>query len=84
MPRSFCGKWRRCASRARREGAHGANVPVLVERLSAAYPPEHEVVLYEASPFPAGEPLVKRLSLAELARTVPTPQATLYVPPLAT
>jgi len=72
-----------CESRAVAEGAHGANVPVLVERLGAAYPPEHEVVLYEASPFPAGEPLVKRLPLAELARTVPTPQATLYVPPLA-
>lgn len=70
-------------SRAVPTGEHGANMQVLVERLSAAYPPEHEVVLYEASPFPVGEPFVKRLPLAELARTVPPPQATLYVPPLA-
>jgi uncharacterized protein YabN with tetrapyrrole methylase and pyrophosphatase domain len=72
-----------CEPRAVAEGEHGANVPVLVERLGAAYPPEHEVVLYEASPFPAGEPLVVRLPLAELARAALTPQATLYVPPLA-
>jgi uncharacterized protein YabN with tetrapyrrole methylase and pyrophosphatase domain len=72
-----------CESRAVAEGEHGANVPLLVERLTTTYPPDHEVVLYEASPFPVAEALVQRLPLAELARTLPTPQATLYVPPLA-
>lgn len=72
-----------CESRAVVEGEHGANIPLLVERLTTVYPPDHEVVLYEASPFPVAEALVQRLTLHELARTVPTPQATLYVPPLA-
>ena len=72
-----------CESHAVAEGEHGANVPLLVERLTSVYPADHEVVLYEASPFPVGEPLVECLPLAELARTTPTPQATLYVPPLA-
>jgi uncharacterized protein YabN with tetrapyrrole methylase and pyrophosphatase domain len=72
-----------CEARAVVEGQHGANVPLLVERLAVAYPDDHEVVLYEASPFPATEPLVQHLSLGDLAETVPAPQATLYVPPLA-
>ena len=72
-----------CETRAVVEGEHGANVPLLVKRLATAYPDDHEVVLYEASPFPVADPSVQRLSLAELARTVPAPQATLYVPPLA-
>ena len=72
-----------CEPRAVVEGEHGANLPLLVERLTTGYPSGHEVVLYEASPFPVAEALVQRLPLGELARTVPTPQATLYVPPLA-
>jgi hypothetical protein len=69
-------------SRAVVAGGHGRNLPLLAERLLAAYPPEHEVVLYEASPFPAVQPSVLRLTLAGLAASSPTPQATLYVPPV--
>ena len=68
--------------RAVREGEHGRNLPVLVERLLEHYPHDHEVVLYEATPFPAGRPLVERLTVAALADASPTPQATLYVPPV--
>jgi uncharacterized protein YabN with tetrapyrrole methylase and pyrophosphatase domain len=65
-------------------GAHGANLDVLVARLLELYPPQHEVVLYEASPFPAAAALVELLPLARLVATTPTPQATLYVPPALT
>lgn len=69
-------------SRAVPVGEHGGNLPRLLERLLRDYPVEHEVVLYEASPFPAIESLVQRLPLGALGDAAPTPQATLYVPPL--
>lgn len=65
-------------------GAHGANLDVLAARLLELYPPQHEVVLYEASPYPVGEALVERRPLGSLADARPTPQATLYVPPAVT
>ena len=70
-------------TRAVAEGEHGRNLPLLVERLLEHYPADHEVVLYEATPFPVGASQVERLSLSALATAAPTPQATLYVPPLA-
>ncbi|HEU5362605.1 MAG TPA: SAM-dependent methyltransferase [Gaiellaceae bacterium] len=71
-------------SRAVAPGAHGGNLDVLARRLLELYPPQHELVLYEASPFPAAEALVDRLPLAALSEARPTPQATLYVPPVLT
>jgi uncharacterized protein YabN with tetrapyrrole methylase and pyrophosphatase domain len=65
-------------------GSHGGNLDVLAGRLLELYPPQHQVVLYEASPFPAAHALVERLTLAALAEARPTPQATLYVPPAVT
>jgi len=57
------------------------NLAVLVERLAEHYPREHEVVLYEASPYPIAGPVIERLTIAELAGARPTPLATLYIPP---
>ena len=54
---------------------------MLAEALLAHYPPEHEVVLYEASPYPDRRPIVERLPLAELAAAEVTPMATLVIPP---
>ncbi|HEY0415117.1 MAG TPA: SAM-dependent methyltransferase [Gaiellaceae bacterium] len=65
-------------------GEHGRDLPRLVARLLELYPDDHEVVLYEASPYPLVAPLVERLTLAALTTAEPTPQATLYVPPLGT
>jgi len=62
-------------------GAHGGGVDVLAARLLEAYPDGHEVVLYEASPYPAAEPDVRRVPLGALGAVTPSPQATLYVPP---
>lgn len=65
-------------------GSHGGHLDVLAARLLELYAPMHEVVLYEASPFPAVEAAVERLPLARLADASPSPQATLYVPPAPT
>jgi hypothetical protein len=52
-------------------------VAVLVEH----YPPNHEVILYEASIYPVCAPRVQRVPLGRLAATSFGPMATLLVPP---
>ena len=54
---------------------------VLTEYLLRWYPALHDVVVYEASPFPIGAASIRRVALGELTRQRPAPQATLYVPP---
>jgi uncharacterized protein YabN with tetrapyrrole methylase and pyrophosphatase domain len=54
----------------------------LVGALRGIYPDDHEVVVYEASPFPGVAPLIRPVPLAALADAV-TPASTLYVRPLA-
>jgi uncharacterized protein YabN with tetrapyrrole methylase and pyrophosphatase domain len=58
-----------------------AGLRVLQDRLELDYPRDHEVVLYEASPYPIAGPLIVTLPLTELGEAEPTPLATLYVPP---
>ena len=62
--------------------AQPTGLPVLVERLLELYPPGHEVVVYEASPYVGFDPVVRRVALAELSAEDVTAMATLYVPPL--
>jgi Tetrapyrrole (Corrin/Porphyrin) Methylases len=69
-------------TRAVREGEHGRNLGLLADRLLEQYPPEHDAVLYEASPFPIVKPLIEQITIGALADAAPTGQATLYVPPL--
>jgi uncharacterized protein YabN with tetrapyrrole methylase and pyrophosphatase domain len=59
-------------------------LPVLVEVLLEHYPAEHEVTVYEASPYPGFDPLVYTVRLAELAAEHVTALSTLYVPPSGT
>jgi hypothetical protein len=54
---------------------------VLAEHLLTLYPADHEVTLYEASPYPVCSPLVRTLPLTQLSGAEPTSLATLYVPP---
>jgi uncharacterized protein YabN with tetrapyrrole methylase and pyrophosphatase domain len=56
---------------------------LLVEKLSSSYEASHEVTLYEASPYPFVDSLIRTLPLGQLADAVPTPLSTLYVPPVA-
>jgi len=54
---------------------------VLTAELRRSYSAKHEVVLYEASPFPVCEPRMQRLPLARLADSKVTLATTLVVPP---
>jgi uncharacterized protein YabN with tetrapyrrole methylase and pyrophosphatase domain len=58
-----------------------AGLVVLAEYLLERYPNDHEVTLYEASPYPIANPIVRTTRLADLAATELSPLATLYVPP---
>ena len=59
-----------------------SRVPVLVDYLLARYPPDHEVVVYEALPYPVRRSSIERVALSDLATADLAPMATLYVPPL--
>jgi hypothetical protein len=54
---------------------------VLGSYLERFYGPEHEVVLYEASPYPVGGPIIQRLRVGELSTSEVGAMTTLYVPP---
>ncbi|MBW4697235.1 MAG: hypothetical protein KME03_04925 [Aphanocapsa lilacina HA4352-LM1] len=57
-------------------------MPMLVEALSAFYPPEHEVVVYQAAHFALCDPVVERVPLAGLPTARINAVSTLYIPPL--
>jgi precorrin-6B methylase 1 len=58
-----------------------SGLPMLVECLLTFYPPEHEVIAYEASPFPIVGPVIVRVALSALADANLTAGMTLVVPP---
>lgn len=62
------------------EEAAPVGLAVLVDVLLGYYPPEHEVVVYEASPYPGFDAKVRRTPLAELRPEHVTAMSTLYVP----
>jgi uncharacterized protein YabN with tetrapyrrole methylase and pyrophosphatase domain len=69
-----------------RQGATQPNIAgleVLAEFLQSRYGPDHEVVLYEASPYPAFDPIVERVRLRDLPAVDLTLMCSLYVPPKA-
>jgi len=53
----------------------------LRDRLLELYPEDHEAIVYEASPYPVGDPIVLRTPLASLGDAGVTPASTLVVPP---
>jgi precorrin-6B methylase 1 len=56
-------------------------LPLLVERLLELYPPDHEVIAYEASPYPIADARVRRVPLASLAAVDLPGLATIVVAP---
>lgn len=58
---------------------HGLRL--LVDRLGELYGDGHEVVVYEASPFPVGDPLIDRVAVKDLPDASISGLATLFVPP---
>lgn len=67
-----------------RGGTEGspAGLRLLQEALGRHYPPEHEVILYQASQLPVAGPAIVRLPLSELAGGPVRVNTTLYVPPV--
>ena len=55
---------------------------VLVAALTRYYPARHRVVLYEAAHYPVCDPVITRVTLAQLPHQTITPAMTMYVPPL--
>ena len=55
----------------------------LTQKLMAYYGAHHTVTLYEAPMFAGVEPLIMTGSLCMLPQETPTPNATMYVPPVA-
>src|SRR5262245_28308970 len=60
-----------------------AGLEVLAESLSELYGPEHELVVYEATPFPIGRPMIERCAVADLADGEVTGLSTVFVPAVA-
>lgn len=58
---------------------HG--LEILLDRLTERYGANHHVVLYEASPYSIGEPVIKDVPLNEVDPDQVTGMATMYVPP---
>jgi uncharacterized protein YabN with tetrapyrrole methylase and pyrophosphatase domain len=63
------------------EEATPRGLGVLVEVLLELYPADHEVVVYEASPYPGFDPRIRRVPLVELSPEDVTAMSTLYVAP---
>jgi uncharacterized protein YabN with tetrapyrrole methylase and pyrophosphatase domain len=56
----------------------------LIDALLETYAREHEVVVYEASPFPGVAAQVVRVGLGALTASALSKRSTVYVPPIAT
>jgi len=72
------------ATIGQREGVTRTNrqgLEALLDRLTERFGPNHQVVLYEASPYPVGEPTIERVLLREFDPEHVPGMATLYVPP---
>jgi hypothetical protein len=54
---------------------------ILGERLAELYGEDHEAIVYEATPFPVGRPLIESCLLKGLAEAEVSGMSTLFVPP---
>lgn len=57
-------------------------LPILTETLAKTYGLDHEVIVYEASPYVTCDPVVRCRSLADLDRSDVSANSLLFVPPL--
>lgn len=64
------------------EGVDVKKLELLREALERYYGPQHEVIIYEASPFVVCEPRLERIPLSKLAECNVTSLSTLFIPPL--
>lgn len=62
-------------------GYSNAGLPLLLEKLSEYYRPDHTVFVYEAAVFPGCEPQIRPVPLCQLPATPLSSASTLYIPP---
>jgi precorrin-6B methylase 1 len=62
-------------------GSPAEGLKILTTELLKFYPPEHEVVVYEAANFPACDPYIRETALKDLPLCKVSRITTLYVPP---
>ncbi len=62
-------------------GLPSEGLKILTAELLKFYPPEHEIVVYEAANFPACDPIILQTPLRDLPRCPVSRITTLYVPP---
>lgn len=67
--------------RPEREVWNPHGLAVLTDVLLQTYPPDHEVVVYEAARFAPCAPKILRVALRDLPHAGVTPLSTLFVPP---
>lgn len=65
----------------RQTGYTNSGLPLLVEKLSEHYRPDHRVFVYEAAVFPGCEPVIRPVLLCQLPSVPLTPASTMYIPP---
>jgi hypothetical protein len=56
-------------------------MPLLIERLLSIYPASHPMYLYEAAVFHGCEPIIRQITVTELAYGPLSAGYTLYIPP---
>jgi uncharacterized protein YabN with tetrapyrrole methylase and pyrophosphatase domain len=65
-------------------GYANLGLPLVLEKLSEYYRPDHSVVVYEAAVLPGCEPVIQPVPLCQLPFAPLSPGSTLYVPPAQT
>jgi len=73
--------WTAAPARSQAGAWERDSLDLLRDRLIRDYPPDHEVVLYEAAVHPVSPPRISRVPLAELPQSDVTLATTLYIPP---
>lgn len=59
-----------------------SDVGAVTEALLESYPPSHEAVVYEASPYPGVAPRIEPVPIVRLATAALSQRSTVYVPPV--
>lgn len=67
--------------RRARIGPNPDALRLLTDRLAGSYGFDHELIMYEASPYAIGEPSINRVRLSDLPAIEVRPMVTVYVPP---
>jgi uncharacterized protein YabN with tetrapyrrole methylase and pyrophosphatase domain len=64
-----------------KNGYKNSPLAILYNVLKQHYPSDHEVIIYEASPYSICDSIIQRIPLREMPEVVVSAMSTLYVPP---